>query len=343
MNSDRSLNRRLHYIKDQYPRIAEHAAVDPILINGSDFEKNVLTSIFGFTPLIGSTSNDWLEGVDDYNEYRFNSYGYRDPEYSGPVDLIAAGCSQTFGQGVSEDYRWSSMLGRKLGYSVATLGVPGWSAMNAIQAVMHFIYRYGKPKAVALYLPDFFRFSYIANKDILVDTWIDESSNNTFERVRLEIGHAADARHAPKVSKKPHLASDVINVETSSYLNGQTLRFFLAYCEEAGIDVVWASWEKAVQELVQAVKDVKISGKAEGLGPEHLSIIDFSSYVEVGYSHDQNKTLKELAKLSCHDDLKQSLDDHNKKIYDYATDIDEHMSIHAHAHVADAFYEKLKK
>lgn len=343
MSLDKKLKRGLDALRDRYPRIADHAAVDPSLIDGSDFEKNVLTSIFGFTPLLGSTTNDWLEGVDNYNEYRFNSYGYRDPEYVGPVDLIAAGCSQTFGQGVSEDYRWSSMLGRKLGYSVATLAIPGWSAMTAIQAVMHYIYRYGKPKAVALYLPDFFRFSYIANASLFVDEWIEESSGHQFGRLKLDIGHAADARHAPKMSKKPHLASDVINVETSNYLNGQTLRLFLAYCEEAGIDVVWASWEQAVQELVQAVKDVKISENAEGFIPEHLSVTDFSNYVDVGYAHDQNRSLRKLAKLSCHGDLKQSLDKHNKKIYDYAADVDEHMSIHAHAHVVDAFYEKLKK
>lgn len=332
MNSDN--------IQDRYPRVWDVGIVDPELLEvNDDWSKNIFKSLFGFYMMCGSPETDWIEEADPSNSYRINSYGYRDPEYSGPAELIAAGCSQTFGQGVPEDYRWSTMLAKKLGMSVATLATPGWSTMGTINSVMGHIINYGKPKVVALLLPDLFRFDYVKNSKILVDEWISEGSDGDHRSVRLDIGHSGHGRRYPKISKRPHLAAEVINPETTAFLNGQTLRFFLEYCKEAGIKVVWSTWDGAFQELVQHTKNVDIKEYEE----KFHSKVDFSDYVEIDYSHDGLKNLLELSQKGCHSDEKEKLDSSVEIYYDYASDRDNHMGIHAHIHVVDAFYERLHR
>lgn len=326
-------------LADRYPRIADVGIIDPDLFkNENDFNKHILKSLFGFYSMFGNENLDWIEEADPSNSYRLNSFGYRDPEYSGPADLIAAGCSQTFGQGVPENYRWSNMLAKKLNMSVATVAVPGWSAMGAINAAMSHIITYGKPKVVALLLPDFFRFDYVKNSKIIVDTWITENSKDDFP-IRLDIGHSGHIKKYPKVSKRPHIAEEVINPETTAFLNGQILRFFLEYCKEANIKVVWTSWEGSVQELVQHIKNIEF----ESLEEKYQSKLDLSGYVEIDYYHDGRQNLHKLAKKNCHLNEKEKLDSSVKMYYDYASDKDNHMGIHAHMHVVDAFYKRLHR
>lgn len=323
-------------LADRYPRIADVGVIDPDLFkNPDDFGRNTFQSLFGFYSMFGNRDLDWIEEADPSNSYRLNSYGYRDPEYSGTAELIATGCSQTFGQGVPENYRWSNMLAEKLNMSVATVAVPGWSTMGAINAVMSHIITYGKPKIVALLLPDLFRFDYVKNSKIIIDT-----SNSGFDSpIRLDIGHSGHIKKYPKISKRPHVAEEVINPETTTFLNGQILRFFLEYCKEAGIKVVWASWEGSVQELVRHIKDIKF----EKLDKKYQSKIDFSDYVEIDYCHDGLQNLRKLSKKKCHLSEKEKLDSNVKMYYNYGSDKDGHMGIHAHIHIVDAFYRRLHR
>jgi hypothetical protein len=291
--------------------------------------------MFGFYSLFGDKNTDWIKEVDPHNSYRLNSYGYRDPEYDSPVDIIAAGCSQTFGQGVPEQWRWSNLLGEKLNMSVATVAVPGWSAMGAINGVMSYILNYGKPKIVALYLPDFFRFDYVRHPRILVDD-VDVNGEEGSSS-RIDIGHSMHVNRLPRVSKRPHRTEHVVNPESAVFFNGQILRFFLEYCKEADIEVVWSSWDGAVKELVDHVKNIKFDLEAE----ERIAKIDFSGYVDIDYAHDGKENLDKYSLKTCHQKEKQELDPSVQKYYDYGSDRDMHVGIHVHLHVADAFYERL--
>ena len=324
-----------------YPRIYDVGLLDPRLLDGNsiDFTKNILMGMFGFYSLFSGPSTDWITEVDPHNSYRLNSYGYRDAEYTGPVDIIAAGCSQTFGQGVPEQWRWSNLLGEKLNMSVATVALPGWSAMGAINGVMSYILNYGKPKIVALYLPDFFRFDYVRNPRILFDDVDVDVSEREDPEYRIDIGHSMHVKKLPRISKRPHRTEHVINPESTVFFNGQILKFFLEYCKEADIEVVWSSWDGAVKELVDYIKNIKFNAETE----KPRGIIDFSGYVDIDYAHDGKDTLDEYSLKNCHQKEKQELDPSVQRYYDYASDRDMHVGIHVHLHIADAFYERLHR
>jgi len=293
--------------------------------------------MFGFyTPpvLQGQRVNDdresWRLEKDPENSYRWNIYGFRDPEYTSSFDVVASGCSQTFGQGVPEDARWSALLGEKLGLSVATVASPGWSTQRAINAVMSHIKKHGKPKIVALLIPDFFRYDSVMSMSAIKS------------RHSLERGDVADLtgetsgpiRDMPKVSKRPHNSEDVISTEMSYFLSGQTLRFFIEYCSAAGIRLVWGTWERSVAEIINYTSSLELDDEFKPYAPE----LDFSSFVDMDYYHQhRGDTSMTMGELGCHLDLKEKYE----KYFDIGTDSDMHMGVHMHAHIADKFFAKL--
>lgn len=315
------------------------AMFDP---DANDGVRESLLSIFGFYSAYQASPNEevirqrkeWREKNDPMNTYYWNSRGYRDVEPSGTPDIIASGCSQTVGQGVPVESRWSNQLADKLGMTVATVAVPGWSIQRSINAVMHYILTYGKPKIVALLLPDMFRYDLILNPQVVQDRYITSGREDFAVRRTTERGGAA--RDMPKLSKRPHVADEVISSEIAYFTNGQILRMFIEYCKEAEIQLVWGTWERSVNEIVSYVSKVTIEGEMEDQAPK----VDFSNYVEMDYFHQHQKdTSMSMKTLSCHSDLKEKYEPY----FDLGTDTDEHMGVHLHAHIADKFYERLMK
>lgn len=310
----------------------------------SDDAKEALLSSIGFYSAYSRSSADldrqrekWKKENDPLNNYYWNSSGYRDEEFVGAVDIIAAGCSQTVGQGVPVEARWSNQLAEKLNMSVSTTAVAGWSVQTALNAVMHYICTYGKPKIVALLLPDFFRYDLILNSEVLKSSWISSIADTSFTRRTTE--KAGAARDMPKFSKKPHESKNIISSEFSYFINGQSLRFFIEYCKEAKIKLVWGTWERAAHEFIDYCSKVEFS---EGSMLIKSPRIDLSGYVNIEYFHSHNPhqdwTLK-LKEFNCHSELKEKY----KQYFDIATDSDRHMGVHSHAHIADKFYEKIKQ
>lgn len=309
------------------------------------YTKEQLLSIFGIYALRTRNSEDmpdWSETVDSVHTYNQNSYGYRDREYSGPSELIAAGCSHTFGQGVHEDGRWSTLLGEQLGLTTATLAVPGWGTKTAISAVMHHIKRYGKPKVVALLLPDFSRFDTITNSRYCVEEKFNTGSINP---VRLtHTNRSMKNTDTPKYAKRPFPIDKVLNAEAAYFASGQALAHFSEYCKEAGINLVWATWDFRLDYLTRYVRDLTTTAEDERdfsdlkLSETHLPYTNFDNYIDMEFFYLEGSCVDDFSKLDCHQELR---DKHGNCCFDEATDKQEHMGVHMHAHIADKFYSRL--
>jgi len=302
-----------------------------------------LATTMGFyvTTAGGPESTLRFNEVDPDNEYSINSWGCRDEDYTSPADVLAAGCSMTFGQGVPVETRWSSVLGSKLNMSVATLAIPGWSTQSSVNAVMSYIKKFGKPKVVALYLPDFFRYDFIASSGNLLPSNQNSREGRTIQSY-LAKGTVLSANQQPTYSKKPHAISDVFNSESAHFLSGQALRFLVEYCKEAGIQLVYGTWHPAVDEYIKLVKkaDAALNNWQDKyvVPPE----IDLSGYVDMEMFYPKHipslsKTTEYLEDLDCHQDLKSQYGTY----FDWGTDRDKHIGVHAHAHVAEKFLAAL--
>lgn len=304
-----------------------------------------LASTLGFYFAAGGGPDDIIrknmQSVDPQNDYEVNPWGCRDNVYTSQVDIIAAGCSMTYGQGVPVETRWSSVLGEKLGMSVATLAIPGWSIQSMVNATMNYISKFGKPKIVVLYLPDFFRYDFMASKGNLIPQQGYNAGSDGAE-FYLAKGTVPGSNKQPTYSKKPHAVSDVFNPETAHFLSGQALRFLIEYCKEANIKLIYGTWHLAVDEYIKFVQkaDTMVSRFKDPyfVTPE----LDLSGYVDLDLFYPKNiptlsKTTTHLETLDCHQDLKAKYETY----FDWGTDRDKHIGVHAHAHVAEKFLAAL--
>lgn len=309
--------------------------------------KEQIMSMFGLYAMrMGDINDDdsWVSDVDSVHDYNQNSYGYRDEEYSGTAELIATGCSQTFGQGIHKEGRWSTLLGKKLEMKTATLAVPGWGVQTAISATMHHIKRYGKPKVVVLLAPDFFRFDTMVNAKYCIG---EGESHESGQPVRVTHTSRAEPNPStPKYARKPFPIDKVLNAEAAFFASGQAIAHFSEYCREAGITFIWATWDFRMDYLVRHIKNLTISKRdqdqIDALGYTHnnLPYVNLDEYLDVGFFHHEGDTIEEFAALTCHKELRDAYGD---CCFDRGTDKQDHMGVHMQAHLADKFYEKLSE
>ena len=314
-------------------KIYESALIHEQALSGTnkEFYNDVLKSIVGFYINKGGDV-EHIQKKDPINNYVQNSWGCRDKEFTGPVDIIAAGCSQTYGQGIPLEYRWSSVLGEKLNATTATLAVPGWSTQSIVNAIMNYIVKFGKPRAVVIWLPDFFRFDYVTNVKLLkVNNSKGNIGDTDSEAIRLVYSAIGHIKETPFISKKPHLHENVINSETTAFLAGQSLRFLIEYCKEADIELVYGTWDVAVHQFISYLQHLYKKEIENYYLPEG----NLSGYVDLKYFYENNE---DLSRLKCHSSIRKK----TEETFDWGTDSDKHVGTHMHAHVAEKFANRLK-
>lgn len=324
-----------------HPGRAAYTGLHPSLHDPemSENTKDALLSMFGFysansefQPKEGSEREGWGARFDSKNHYSKDDHAYRNSSKIGRADIIASGCSQTYGVGIPEDVRWSNQLGDLMGMSQVTVSLPGWSTQSMINGVMSYIKQYGKPKVVALLLPDFYRFDIAVNKTSMIFR-LDEKNSSNLDLVR-RINDVTEAyTRLPKISKKPHLIEEILPAEVSYFFSGQFLRFFIEYCKEAEIKLIWGTLSYPVHCLIEQVKSIEMQNKL--FEPN----VDFSDYVELDYFSGQGEI--NLTEKSCHQEKRVLY----KEFFDYGVDKikdnQPHMGVHMHTHVAEKFKEAL--
>jgi hypothetical protein len=92
----------------------------------------------------------WYPFVDI--EYRYNSCGFRDDEFSDEPCGLAIGCSFTLGIGVALSQSWPKQLEQMLGIKVWNLGIGG-ASISTCYRVMEFFLPRLRPKFVAMLDP----------------------------------------------------------------------------------------------------------------------------------------------------------------------------------------------
>ena len=113
------------------------------------------------------------EGFSDPNiYYDINEYGYRCPPFEtidyNKIQVITAGCSFTFGMGISEGNNWPSILQQKLpsSFQVWNLGVPGYSNDAIVRTISRFV-KFIKPAFIFVQWTHLNRREYVTSNNIL--------------------------------------------------------------------------------------------------------------------------------------------------------------------------------
>src|SRR6056300_417448 len=292
-------------------------------------ENGIRDGFYTFPELLGSEVDrkTYYDPVHKYpNEEP--SFTFRSPA-PGDKDLVAMGCSQTYGIGVCEENTWPALLAKDLDISYVNIAVPGYSIARCVLSFFSYIETYGKPKAVAFLLPDMYRMYFPVGSPHSYAQNVPEKQKIKMTDATFSLYSGSDKsweKLAPAFSKRPHRIEDIFYPEVS-YSQGFTmLNTLLVFCKYAGISIVIDTWDKELSYLLNSL--------------DYLSDDVFANtYVE----HSRSGCVD-------HEDFKDSL---KHEEFHNATDgtpnanqphsASSHMGAHKHIHFAGQFGKKLRK
>lgn len=266
--------------------------------------------------LTGFNEKEYLDSGDK-TYYEVNSLGFRSPEFKH-VDLVALGCSQTFGQGVDNSLIWPKLLSDLLGVSYVNLGVPSAGIQTMLSCLMKYVRDYGKPKAVAALLPGFNRINLALRLDQnTITSLASHSAGFTYQTINLDV-REEHKKNVPVYSKRPHNLEEILSFEVALHQSMFALTTLIEYCRVAEIKLVFSTWNESMAALLAE----KINNPS--------TEVDLSDCVFAAIKDEHLET--------CHEDEKIKYPD----AWEVGIDPGSHMGVHSHIHFAEAFAEKLK-
>jgi len=187
-------------------------------------------------------------GEGSYFQYRINKNSFRSDHFNilnnENLNILVAGCSYTFGEGLPEEYIWPTLLKNKIQKNsnkkvqMYNLGFMGNSHINIISLVKSFIVEYGKPDYLFVCFPDFTR-------DVIYDKYENRYKNViTLKRY---------------IENKQHYKSEFEYVKNFVYENNiyriiNLIHLLEMLCEFAGIKLIWSAWNNPDAEIYRQSK-----------------------------------------------------------------------------------------
>jgi hypothetical protein len=264
-------------------------------------------------------------------DYTWNSDGLRSIELATKPLLMGLGCSITLGQGLPVWGRWTDILTGLTGQPVANLAYSGAAANKLVSSFMGATHQYSyKPKTVVAYFANFERFYFIDGYGSGLRDWY--------------------ANHKPKKTKAtaPWDYEEILPYEWVYYNNLDHIKMLEAYCEAAGINLIWSCWSTTLTDEQEQFLNTNFKNYV----PDPVRW-QFPSNFETGCFVDSPDELKPLFEMKnwpgCHADYKEK----HPEIFDYAYDYHKiagdwgpgahwpHPGLHWQLHIAEFFHNQL--
>jgi hypothetical protein len=274
------------------------------------------------------TIYDMKDLGEDFKKYETNINGYRGPEFLKNVDLVALGCSQSYGIGVPLEGTWADILSKKNNYTYNNLSMPGASIMHIVYNFFNYVDKFGPPKYLICLFPDFYRIRYGWDKEILNPAYTVTNKNKRYGIASFNTNFNEN-RIFKKYLKLPTDAEDVFPEIHFYHINLLFINFLEIYCKKSNIKLIWTTVDESYkQELKKHYENY------------------FSMDDETTYFNGLSKEAWENA--PCHSEYKNDFMD----CFDVGFDSKEkdqngnlkfgHMGAHCHIHYAEAFDKRIK-
>lgn len=322
--------------------------------DGLMFSGKYRDTIFG-DYLLENPDHKRFEYLDNVQEYRLNSSGYRGPDFIANVDLLIAGCSFTYGVGIPENGVWGSIIAKQNGYSYNNISMSGASIPWIVRQIFAYFKKYGNPKKLICLFPNPTKILFTSDSDILISDngYVDNTTQDIDGKKSVYNTSLHDVLSPEKrseYSKKPHDLKDIINLDFVIQICMQNIRSLEQYCRATRIEFVWGTWSSDFSHIIES----------QGL----LELYDFSHYVKLDLnlwgrrdgpmSKDlfyKSKNAKDFCLnyhsgldcscyTECHDDLSIEYGEE----FHIGSDIFEnhpHFGVHRHVHIAQSFMKAI--
>ena len=270
---------------------------------------------------------------DSINAYTVKN-GFRITEYINNPDILAVGCSQTWGVGVPDHALWPEVLAKKLSKSYFNLGVPGASIMHLVLLAIDYIETYGAPEYVVALWPDIRRMYTCVEEyvnTISLDSRNPDETNDKHEISLSDIHFPMPLDRptqkqvknlTPNISKRPYPLYEVNSYTMPFFYTVQYLEFFARYCQLKGIKMVFSSWD---DDTIILFKELEL---------KNFYFLDWLHYDKV-----QNE---EIYINDCHLDMQDVYGINWCRGADHTKENRGHMGIHEHLDYAEMFERAIR-
>ena len=253
------------------------------------------------------------KNIDKYTDYNVNSLNFREPKLSKNSDILAVGCSNSFGVGLPYDLAWPETVSKALNLTYSNISLPGTSVMYEIVNIFQYCKAFGNPKIILCMFPNFERSRmFIDNKAVYAQEY-----SKTYSRP-VDI-HTNSIVNRPTFLKLPVEKDGLITERQAFYYNTLFIFILEQYCRSNQIKLVWSTW--ADHNNFDAM---------------------FKETYEYYRSGENNLIMKNVFDCYNHERLKIDYPD----IFNEAADQDNgnpHPGVHWHQHVAEFFINNINK
>ena len=204
------------------------------------------------------TEDNSIETIDEVNTYEINSIGCRG-EIDESSEILAAGCSITFGLGIPELGRWTNLLSKKINKSVTNLGSPGDSVEGICLKIIQYCLNNKMPKQIFCLMPDFFRSMVVVDKE--------------FYKSRVNRGSMGTKDNLEYIYCNPVIIKEnrscFMELENQKYIEDSTsphqlilnavnyLYMLEAFCLSNNIELYWTTWDPASSNILEELSKMK--------------------------------------------------------------------------------------
>ena len=268
---------------------------------------------------------------DEVNDYNINKFGCRG-EIDEHSDVIASGCSITFGLGVPELGRWTNLLGNKINKNIINLGGPGASVESVCLSIIQYSLNNKMPKEVYCLFPDFFRRKSVVDKEFF-------KTKTDKEKVYL------DTLNVQYVSPTIRLHEDTLfmGVNDIKYIEDSVsphqrildsvnnIYVLEAFCLTNNIKLYWTTWDlpsHKIMESLNSFPDFKLKN-FKPFFPEDCKK-GFNGFVNTTCLLGHKSDFKDHACWTMGTDYSVENGEISNKL--------SHPGIHCHTHTAEFFY-----
>jgi len=271
--------------------------------------------------------------IDEYNTYKINSLGLRGKVYEDS-DILASGCSITFGIGIPEEGRWTNVLENLANKNVMNLGNPGGSVETICNNIIQYCMNSKMPKEIFCLFPDFFRRMVVVDREFykpkIQDKRIEQKDilqltfcNPIVESYKNSVFMKIENQKYIEDSISPHQL--ILNAVNNIYI-------LESFCSSNNIKLYWTTWDlpsSFIMEKLIKLKDFKLKNFVPFMLKDQPKNLD--NFVATQCDSFHNSEFKDNICWTKGSDY--SIVNY-KKTSDRA-----HPGIHFQYHVAEFFYE----
>jgi hypothetical protein len=311
------------------------------LYESMDFVKDLYStkkSFNGFLNIINNKS--YID--NNTNDYYFNSLSFRDKvewQKGKPAEILALGCSHTFGVGVPQKYTWPSIVESITKKTVANLGICGASAEQMLESFLLYLDTVGNPTYVLACFPDYLRYSHVVDGTFysINNKYVHNNKPfKTMSHIRSSDHYTGEIYIKDKIFKLPADPRYIIPTQESLSQYISSIYIIEKICKFLNIEFYWGTWSKETQDMF-----------TNSFFLDKNFCLDIKHHVEKIQSDAMISDTKEfkhrLALSYCKSDHsinKEDLIKYKHNMWKLGSD-QAHNGIHWHYHTAENFIEKI--